>query len=200
MYELGLQLIHWNNLIRRYSFISEKIGKNKTVLESGCGTALSYKYLDPSNIYRGFDNNEIFIDFAQKNGINAYLGNALDSNSYTKSDVVVLCDCLHHFGLENEKKVLENSLNATKEMLIICDPFKDYYLKLFPKWLTMGQRILKTWYNYIEKDGNNQVKLENVRTRKELEEAMLQVFGVINKETKKEIINIGEDLIVTYHL
>ena len=200
MYKLGLRLIHWNNLSKRYEYISGKIGQNKTILEPACGPALLPKFLDKSNNYKGFDINEKFIWHAQKKGINVCIGNALDISSYQQSDVVVLCDALHHIGLGNEKKVLENCLNSAKEMVIICEPFKDYYLKLLPSWFPKGQTILRKWYDYIEKDGNNQVRLENVRTRKELEESMLEGFGVIPKGVKRNIKNIGEDLIITYYL
>lgn len=200
IYKAGLRLIHGKKLDERYSYISEQIGQQRSVLEPACGPALLPQFLQGGCTYKGFDINEKFVHYAQRKGLNVNLGNATDSNLYSLSDVVVLCDALHHMGPENEKVVLEHSLNFAKQQLIICDPFKDYYMAMLPKWLLGAENLLETWYNYIEKDGNNQVRLKNIRTRKELEELMMEGFGIIPKEIKRDLKNIGEDLIVTYHL
>jgi len=199
-YKAGLRLIHGKKLDERYNYISEQIGQQKSVLEPACGPALLPPFLHSTCSYKGFDINEQFVQYAQRNGIDVTLGDATDPNSYASSDVVVLCDALHHMGSENEKVVLKHSLNSAKQQLIICDPFKDYYMAMLPKWLPGANRILTEWYNYIEQDGNNQVRLENIRTRIELEELMMEGFGIIPREVKRDLRNIGEDLIVTYHL
>lgn len=200
IYKAGLRLIHGKKLDERYSIIAQQIGEQKSVLEPACGPALLPDFLHPSNNYSGFDINEKFVQYAQQNGLNVTLGNATDLNSYSSSDVVVLCDALHHMGPKNEKLVLENSLNSAKQQLIVCDPFKSYYLEMLPKWLPGAESLLETWHNYSEKDGNNQVRWDNIRTRKELEDIMMEGFGIIPKEVKRDLKNIGEDLIVTYHL
>lgn len=200
IYRIGLRLIHGRKLDERYSYISQQIGEQKKVLEPACGPALLPDFLHPSNNYLGFDINEKFVQNAQQRGLNVSLGDATDSSSYSSSDAVVLCDALHHMGPENEKSVLENSLNSAKQQLIVCDPFKDYYLEMLPQWFPGAKKLLENWYNYIEKDGNNQVRLANIRTRKELEEIMMEGFGIVPNGVKRELKYIGEDIIVTYHL
>lgn len=200
IYQLGLKLIHGSNLNERYNYISDQIGRERSVLEPACGPGLLPEFLDPSNYYHGFDINERFIQYAKKKGLDVHLGDANDASSYSSSDVVVLCDALHHMGLDNERAVLERSLNSAIQKLIICDPFKDYYLQMFPQWFPGARQFLENWYDYIERDGSNQVRLRNIRTRKELEEVMMAGFGIIPKGVKRDLKNIGEDLIVTYHL
>lgn len=200
IYKAGLRLIHGKKLNERYAYISKEIGERKSALEPACGPALLPDFLHPSCQYKGFDINERFVNYAQQMGLDVVLGDVTNIPPYTPADVVVLCDALHHMGPENEKATLENSLNSSKQQLIICDPFKDHYLTMLPKWLPGAERILESWYNFIEKDGNNQVKLKNIRARKELEELMMGGFGIIPKGVRREIKNIGEDLIVTYHL
>jgi hypothetical protein len=200
IYIAGLRLLHGKNLDKRYEYISEKIGQQKTVLEPACGPALLPKFLQTGCEYRGFDINERFVRYAQGNELNVNLGNVEELKYYSQSDAIVICDALHHIGLYQEKTVLENSLKFAKQQLIICDPFKDYYMKAIPKWFPGAENTLEKWYNYIEKDGNNKVELKNVRTKKELEEAMMEGFGIIPREVKRELKNIGEDLIITYYL
>lgn len=200
VYEVGLKLIHGKNLSKRYNYISERIGGKKTVLEPACGPALLPNYLDSTCSYSGFDINEQFINHGKNKNLNVFLGDAIDFKSYARSDVVILCDALHHMGPENEKILLEHSLNSATRQLIICDPFKNSFLDELANWLPGIRYLFSTWFNYMEKDGNNQVKLENIRTRKELEELMIDGFGVIPKQTKKEIKHIGSDLIAIYYL
>jgi hypothetical protein len=198
IYKVGLRLIHGKQLDQRYEYIAKQIGKNKSVLEPACGPALIPNYLDASNSYSGFDINEKFVQYARDKGLDVQQGNAKDASFYKSSDIVVLCDALHH--IVPEMSVLEHSLNSAQQKLIICDPFKDQYLKMLPGWLPGSFRLLSAWYDYVEKDGNNQVRLEKIRMKKELQEVMMAGFGVIPNTAKRNIQEIGEDLIVTYHL
>lgn len=199
IYKIGLKIFHGKTLKKRYKLISEKIGKNKTVLEPACGPGSLFKYLDSSTKYSGFDINKKFVKYAKKKGLNVYLGNAYDITSYSKSDVVILSDALHHMGLKNEMTLLQYSLKNAKEMLIICDPFKKDYFKKF-NWIPGIDKIMKIIYNYIEKDGNNKVDYENIRTEKKLRKDMEEGFGIIPKKCKREIYQIKEFLIVIYYL
>ncbi|MFH1071981.1 MAG: class I SAM-dependent methyltransferase [Nanoarchaeota archaeon] len=200
IYRAGLLLIHGKHLDERYKYIADQIGKGKSVLEPACGTALLPDYLDKSCTYTGFDKNERFVRHAQKKSLHVNVGNALDPAMYTPCDTAVFCDALHHIGLSNELSAIERALHAASQQLIICEPFKDRYLGLLPNWIPGSQKVLETWFDYIEKDGNNQVRLKDIRMRKELEEIMMEGYGIIPPQVRREINNIGEDLIVTYHL
>ncbi len=198
IYCFGLKLIHGKHLSERYNYMAEKIGKNKSVLEPACGPALLEAYLQKGCTYKGFDINEQFVENARKRGLDVNIGNAMDSSAYMKSDVVILCDALHHIGLKNEKSFLRKAANAAKKMLIICEPFQGSEGGILRKIGNMPV-ISRILVNYLEQDGNNQVKLESFRTQTELEMLMKNGFGVISNKTKKEIKAIGSDLIVIYY-
>ncbi len=199
-YKLGLKLLHGKGYNKKYNYISGQIGHSKSVLDVACGIAELAGFLHPTSTYRGFDINEKFIRYAQRKGLEVRVGNALDVNMYIPSDKVVLCDAVHHMGFENERSVLENSLNAAKQQLIICEPFKDSYQKMISNCPNFSKKIFEAIFNYLDKDGNNRVRFENIKTKKELEETMQEGYGIIPKQTKRIFKSIGEDLIVTYYL
>ncbi|MFH1510872.1 MAG: hypothetical protein ABIF10_04210 [Candidatus Woesearchaeota archaeon] len=200
IYKLGLLLIHGKNLSTRYEYISSQISENACVLEPGCGPALLKGYLDKSCHYKGFDLNSDFVWHCNQNSLDVYLADALDKRNYFPSDVVVLCDFVHHIGHSKEKLLIQNSLSAARHMLIICDPFKDTLLKNFPAWVPGLHFLVHKWYNHIEQDGCNSPKLQETRWKRDLEEVMMDGFDVVPRTAKRNIKEIGEDLIVTYSL
>jgi len=200
IYKALLRLSQGKNWKRRYKIIAQKIGKNKIVLEPACGPAPLTDFLDKSCSYKGFDINENFIKYLKKRGFKAKVGNAFNSKYYSKADVVVLCDVLHHFGPADEKKVIKLCINSAKEKLIICEPFKDYLLKNFPAWFPGARTFLEKVHDYVDKDGYNQAKLKNLKMKNELRKIMMDGFGVIPKNAKREISESWEDLIATYYL
>ncbi len=198
MYKLALNWAHGRNLNRRYAYISEKIGPNRSVLEPACGPALLPDYLHASCTYTGFDINEYFAEHARKRGLKVEVADALEQSAYVPSDAVVLCDALHHIGQEQEKTLIINSLKAAKKQLIICEPFKDSSPGLWER--VLGRSFFIACSNYVERDGNNLVRVETFRTKEELKGLMMNCFGVLLPEATKEIKCIGNDLIVTYNL
>ena len=87
----------------RFNYIAEKIGKNKTVLELGCGTGILTKFLDKSNTYIGWDLNQDFVNYVNKRGYKGELKNVFDYKNYPDVDYIVLCDILHHICPDHEK-------------------------------------------------------------------------------------------------
>lgn len=200
IYKLMLRMAHGTRTLdERYSHIANKIGANASVLEVGCGPALLPPYLEDGCTYSGFDTNPAFVHHGQRNGLDVVVGNALDPSAYHPADAVVLCDLLHHLSPEHQPQLLTLSRDAAQKKLIICDPFKDEYLASLPRWLPFRHEILNAAYNLGEKDGQNQVRLENISLREELREKMMRGFGVIPTD-QLELFESGEDLIVTYHL
>ncbi|MGV8162245.1 MAG: class I SAM-dependent methyltransferase [Candidatus Nanoarchaeia archaeon] len=206
LYKLGLKIVHGKNLAERYQYIANQIGTNKKVLEPACGPAILAEYLSDSCEYKGFDINPSFVKYAKKKGLNVQQGNAIDLTIYNtlcenkSSDIVVIIDSLQHVNPEEEFDLLINSHILAKEKLIICTPFKDFYLELLPNWIPEKEKMLEKYFNYIERDGTTNVKLENVRTRKQLEIEMINGFDKLIPYKKLELTNIGEDLIATYSL
>lgn len=183
-----LKLIHKENLDKRYKYMASKTtGK---VLEVACGPGYFGNYVKN---YMGFDINKNFIKHGKKKGFNLWLGDAKKKSSYKKCDTLILCDAMHHFNPKFHKLILKLCLANTKKRIIICEPFKDYYVKKMPG------KLGELWYNFIDGDGNNESKLEYTHNKKDLTIAINNGFGII-KYKKKEIKEIGEDLIVTYTL
>lgn len=200
VYNFGLKLTHGENLGKRYDYISRQIGERKTVLEPACGPALLPDYLGSGCFYSGFDINGKFVKHAREKGWKVFVGDALDGRSYAPADAVVLCDALHHVGPENEKIILENSLRAARRLLVVCEPFSDFYLDRFPALLPGGRRLLAAWFDYAEKDGANRSKLENIRPKEKLKSLMEAGFGLVPEGAEREIKKIGSDLIASYWL
>lgn len=201
IYMVGMQLIHGRNLDKRYAYIAEQIGYNAEVLEPGCGPALLARYLKSGCVYRGFDINREFVEYAQRAGLSVKAGNAVDPRSYVKSDVVVLCDLLHHIDPVAQEKVLKYSLSSARRKLIICEPFKiDSLLDALSGRIKVLQRVIEVLFSCLDNDGGNGARLEYIKDEEELRKLMEEGFNVIPQGFKREIVQIGHDLIAVYYL
>ncbi len=171
-------------------------GKHATVLEPCCGPAPIIDFLDKNTSFSGFDINHVFIDSLKEKGIDAKKRDAMDLESYKKADVVLLCDALHHIAPKNQKQLIENSYRSAKKKLIICDPYRIDN----PGENRLKKKISGFVHDYMDKDGSNQVRLEDIRTKDELMQQMESGFGVVPPKVEKTIKTIGKDLIVTYDI
>lgn len=187
IYKIGLWMYHGKNLAKRYEYISREIGKNKVVLEPGCGPGLLAGFLDKSCIYTGFDIDPMFVKYAKRKGLNVYQGDATQKKSYQKADAIVLSDFFHHIGRKDEKKVLKLCSRFAKKVIICEQPAPE---------------ILKnmTWYvwmfNKLDQDKAGKVNLALQRTKKELIRDMRHGFRMLRK--RKTIKKIGKDFIAAY--
>jgi SAM-dependent methyltransferase len=178
---------HGRFLKQRYAYIARQIGKNKTVLEPGCGPGWLAKYLDSNCKYIGFDIDQTFVNHAKKKGLKVYLGDATKAKSYKKADAIVMCDFFHHIGRKDEKKVLKLCKKHAKKIIICEQPASELFKRMtWYVWL----------YNKIDQDKKAKVNLAMQRTEKELLKDMKNGFGIIKKKAK--IKTIGKDLIVVY--
>lgn len=201
LYKAMLQLVHGKHLKKRYQQIAEELDGAGSVFEPLCGPALLPKFLDEGTSYSGFDINPRFVKYAQKKGHKVWEGDARNAEAYqVQADGAVLVDALHHIQpyLE-QQKVVERSAEAADKKLVICEPFGDRYFAMIKKFPFL--RKLAEWaYNWIERDGSNQVRFSEIRSKSQLEDMMDDGFGVL-KGVEKKIRQIGpEDLIVTYYL
>jgi len=193
IYTLGLILLHKGTFFRRYRHMAAYVHDNESVLEPGCGPAIFAKFLPKSVAYRGFDANGSFIDHAAQKGLNVVLGNALDPASYSPADVVMLCDVLHHLPPSERQKCIAFCWQAAKRLLIICEEGRPDSSAGGPFYW-----INKKWCEFIEKDGTNNPKFEEVWTKGALREYMEKGFDVVPSSTQNKIKEVGEDLIITY--
>lgn len=175
--------------------ISNIVGKNKSVLDVACGPAHLYEYLDRSNTYYGFDLNKKFIDYAiKKHNLKLKLGDATESSSYIKSDVVVLLDILHHLTPDKRIKVMINSFKNAKEKVIVCEP----YLPLFFKKKGLLVRFARNVFEHFENDGFNRVTVDIGLYKDQLRSALENKFDAKISGWNLEIIETTGYLIGVY--
>lgn len=187
IYKIGLWLLHGRNLKKRYEYISTEIGKNKVVLDPGCGPGLLAKYLDSGCNYIGFDIDPVFVNYAKKKGLNVYLGDATKPKPYKKADAIVMADFFHHIGRQDEKKTLRLCNKYAKKIIICEQPASELFKRMtWYVWL----------YNKLDQDKAGKVNLAVQRTEKELLNNMKKGFGII--KGKNKIKKIGKNFIVTY--
>ena len=158
IYKTGLWLLHGRHLKKRYKYISKEIGKNKTVLEPGCGPGLIARHLDKTCKYTGFDIDPVFVKYAKKKGLNVYKGDAIKKKSYKKADVILICDFLHHIGRKDEKKVLKLCKQNAKK-IIICEQPAPILMQKLPLYIT--------FHNYLDKDIKGKANIALQRTDSE---------------------------------
>jgi len=123
IYDFILNILHGKHLSERYEFIANEIGKNKKVLEVGCGTCMLSSFLHKSNKYFGIDDNDKSLNYAsKKRGVkNLIKSNIFNFSKYPKVDVIVACDVLHHIYPKHEYFL--NKLMTKSKKVIVCEPF-----------------------------------------------------------------------------
>ncbi len=194
LYIWGIRWIHKSNFIKRYQYISSFVRAGDLVLEPGCGPAILADFLPQGSFYKGFDTNRYFINHAKKRHSGVSLGDVLDPNNYCKAAVVVVCDVLHHINPADRKKFIRNCYRSADEIFIICDPGKKINHKpniLYPIW-----KRLTEW---SEKDGTNNFKYEYFLTRDQLFDEIDNGFGIIPSSVKREVKEIGDDIIAVFY-
>lgn len=193
LYIWGIKTIHKSNYYKRYQYISNIVKGGDLVLEPGCGPAILADFLPSSARYIGFDANQDFINHACKRHSEVYLGDVLDFNDYQKANVVVVCDVLHHINPVNRRKFIQNCYWSAEDVLIVCDPGKQNQTRNFitPIW----QRLTE----WVEKDGVNDFKYEYILNRNQLLNEIDNGFGVIPSSIKRDVKEIGDDVIAVYY-
>lgn len=186
LYELMLKYVHGKFLPIRYKFISKEIGKNKRVLDAGCGTCLLASFLDRSNKYFGIDLNERFLNYAikKKRAANITKTGIFNFSEYPKADVIVVCDVLHHIYPKHEfflKEILKRS-----EKIIFVEPIG----KSMNNFLTF----------LVDADGINSINADSGPTgwkkKFENEKHVIEFFKKFNPE-KIKVLN--KDVIAVFN-
>lgn len=125
----------WQRIIERerktiFQKISRLIGENKKVFELGCGPAILYFYLQKGCSYIGWDLNKRFVNYAKKRGIKVERKDIFDFKNYPESDVIVICNLLHHI-FPRDEILIKNALKKTKK-LIVLEPYRISKIDFFP--------------------------------------------------------------------
>jgi SAM-dependent methyltransferase len=124
IYNLVVEIIHGKYLKKRYKIIADEIGEDKKVFELGCGTAMIYPFLHRGCVYEGWDLNARFLEYCSKRGVRVFKKDIFDFINYPESDVILICDVLHHVIPEHERLVGE-ALKKTKKV-IVSEPARSF--------------------------------------------------------------------------
>lgn len=195
LYFLGFKLLHKCDVALRNKFIASFADKGETVLEPGCGPG-SLADSIPGNVnYVGFDLNKSFISYALKKKLNVYLGDVLKEKSYKKADVVVACDILHHLKLEDRKRFVKYSYSNARRIYVFCECVKETK----GLWRKTIYPISSRVFEFLDRDGINKPKYEDVYTKEQLQKEYDTGFGIIPKSTKRIVKQFGCDLLAVYY-
>jgi SAM-dependent methyltransferase len=178
-----LKMIHRKSLYNRYRYISDSIGKDKSVFELGCGTAFLHGFLHKSCNYAGWDLNRRFIEHCKNNGINATEKDIFDFDDYPKNDVTIVCDVLHHV-FPKDRQLIKNAMKNTKKLIIV----EPYHVK--PK---VPNFILKK-LRFLDEDGVNEDKARYMWNFERCGELIDHFKKNVRTETKQ----IGLDVVATF--
>lgn len=154
LYSFSIKLLHFSD----FNKIAEIVGKKKNVFEPACGSGRLKKYLHDSCTYSGIDLNEIFIKFGKKRGLDIRIGDVLEEKNYIKSDIIILCDILHHLTKDNVHKLVALAKKFANEKVLILEPsflgiasgrgfFSRLIAKIFTKWDSDGINKIEHWLN-----------------------------------------------------
>lgn len=118
IYETGIRFLYWGGLKK----LSSMIGECQTVFEPACGYGRIKKFLPENCVYSGIDLNKAFIRYGQQKGLDVRLADIFDADAYPESDLILLCDILHHLSDEKIRRLLDISLRKGRAKLVIVEP------------------------------------------------------------------------------
>lgn len=186
-YDLFLLIIHRKKLSERYMFISKIIGKNKRVLDLGCGTCLLFDYLDKSCTYEGWDLNKKFIN-ENKNKLNVVLKNVFDYKDYPENDVIVISDLLHHVVPRHDELIKKAKKNTEK--IILIEPTVGINI------IGTRNKFLKNINKIIDKVFSDDDGINSFEDRSKWFEEKKDIYKFFMKFNPKLIKEFGLDYIV----
>jgi SAM-dependent methyltransferase len=142
LYDSLVGLIHGQDLKKRYQIIGDQIGDNKRVFEIGCGTAMIVPFLHDNCTYEGWDLNENFIIYCKRKGLNVSLKNIFDFDDYPDSDIILICDLLHHLVPNHEELLTTIKTKEKTKKIIVSEPARSFKpKKIFKPFISLGHRI-----------------------------------------------------------
>ena len=181
-YERWLSVFHGRSWNQRYELMAKIIGKNKKVLDLGCGSCVLVKYLDKSCEYIGIEANTKFVRYTQEKNLNVTHGNIFEVD-FPKSDVVVISDILHHV-IPKQEQLIKKALKSAS-VVVICEPKHGEGIS---RWISSNRFFFKL---FGDNDGIN--KYEEMITW-EYSESTLREF--LNQFGKVETHMVGSSILV----
>lgn len=148
----------------RYHFISKLIGKDKSVLDLGCGSGILSDFLYPTCKYIGWDLNKKFVDYGTKRGRNLKCKNIFNFNDYPKVDIIVLNGVLHHVYNKSSLLIHETRKKSRKMVIVVEDSFHgvEREVFLYNVFLKIRKSIKIIDVIFGDHDGINKIELKKL--------------------------------------
>ena len=188
VYDFIVGLIHGKDLKKRYEIIGSQIGGNKRVFEIGCGTAMVFPFLHDGCTYEGWDLNERFISYCRKNGYNVSLKDIFDFEDYPESDVILICDLLHHLVPDHEKLITEVKKKTKK--VIVSEPARSF----------KPSKILKPFISFYHRIAGDFDGINHPDRILEWDYSEDELRSFFQKLGCSKTINVGWDMIAVFEL
>lgn len=149
IYEFGIQFLYWGGLKK----LKQMFGEEKSIFEPASGYGRIKKYIPESCVYRGIDLNPSFVKYGQKKGLDIKLGDIFDPTLYPASDMVLLCDILHHLSDEKMRELLDLSVKFSREKVVIVEPA---FVSIASS-SNIFSRLLSRFFSMADADGINDI-------------------------------------------
>ena len=170
LYERLLSVLHGKSWKKRYELMAKLVGKNKKVLDLGCGSCVLVKYLDQSCEYIGIEANTKFVRYAQEKNLNIIHGDIFEVD-FPKADIVVISDILHHI-IPKQEQLIKKALESAS-VLIICEPKHG---KGICNWISSNKLFFKL---FGDNDGIN--RYEEMMAWEYSESALREFLSQVGK-------------------
>lgn len=153
LYSMAIRLLHFDG----FKQIKDVVGKKKNVFEPACGFGRLQRYLHDTCSYSGIDLNKTFINFGRKKGLDIRMGDVLEESNYVKSDIIILCDILHHLTINKTQRLVSIATKFAKEKIVIMEPtfvglasgkgfFSRFLAKVFAEIDFDGINNIEKWF------------------------------------------------------
>jgi SAM-dependent methyltransferase len=190
LYDLAIRITQNKKILTEFN---KQVGKNNSVFDIAAGYGRMSRYIDSSNSYSGIDLNEISLEYAEKHGYKVSKGNIFDPKAYTKNDVLILVDVVHHIKPEKLTELFDLVFLNAKKRVIILEPS---FVNLEKKYGIVGKYIDKALMK-LDNDGINTI--EKWFTELEYEDLLTNKFNSkYGKDFDVKVQRITPYYIVTY--
>lgn len=150
IYDIGIRITHRPKVLKEFY---KAVGSKVSVFDVAAGYGGMSRYISSENLYSGIDLNDISLRYAKKHGINIRKGNIFDQTAYTKSDVLILVDVVHHINPDKLSALFDLVFTNSQKRVVIMEPA---FVNLQAKYGFLGKIIDKILMK-LDDDGVNKI-------------------------------------------
>lgn len=149
-YDFLISFIYSPKLMAR---LSDEVGRNNSVFDVAAGYGRVSKFIDSSNSYYGIDRNTFFIKHGRDRGLKLDIKDIFDPKSYTKSDIFLVIDIIHHLSKEKIKALFDIIFQNTVKKVIVIEPS---FVDVSSKYGIFG-KLIGWFFKKVDDDGFNKI-------------------------------------------